>query len=60
MLPSGIATLLCMYLADHPELAFIRVHVTPPFLDRHVSFLLPPLPVPPISTMLPSGSATLL
>jgi hypothetical protein len=60
MLPSGIATLLWAFLADHPELAFILIHVVPLFVDRQVSFLKPPLSQPPISTMLPSGIATLL
>jgi hypothetical protein len=39
MLPSAIAALLWAYLAVHPELAFIRVHVAPLFIDRHVSFM---------------------
>jgi hypothetical protein len=66
MLPSGIATLLNSVLGNHPALAVISVHVAPSSVDRHTS-LKPRIvlgalvsPTPPMSTMLPSGIATLL
>jgi hypothetical protein len=60
MLASGIATLLCPYLADHPALAFTRVHVVLLSVDLHTSFLKPLLFLPPMRTMLASGITTLL
>jgi hypothetical protein len=49
-----------MYLADHPELPFTKVHVAPLSVDRHTSFIRSAPAAPPINTMLPSGIATLL
>jgi hypothetical protein len=59
ILPSGITTLLCCALADHPALAFISVHVAPLSVDHHVSFRAS-ISAPPINTILPSGVTTLL
>ncbi len=60
MLPSGSVTAVEPVRAVHPELMFIDVHVAPPSVDRHVSFIHPVRSAPPITRTLPSGSATLL
>jgi len=60
MLPSGSVTAVEPARAVHPELMFIGVHVAPPSVDRHVSFIHPVRSAPPITRTLPSGSATLL
>jgi hypothetical protein len=62
ILPSGIATAVCISRSDHPELSFTRVHVAPQSVDRHVSFMLRKLTLsqPPMRMMLPSGIATLV
>jgi hypothetical protein len=60
MLPSGSVIAVEPVRAVHPELMFIDVHVAPPSVDRHVSFIHPVRSPPPITRTLPSGSATLL
>jgi hypothetical protein len=61
ILPSGIATLVKLSLAGHPELALISDHVTPSSVDRQVSFKSVPLEsLPPRRMILPSGIATLV
>jgi hypothetical protein len=50
MLSSGITTMSVENRAVHPKFAFMRAHVVPLYVDRHVSFFMPVTPEPGLTS----------